>query len=91
MTSMTLDYPARLVYTSPRGQPLLMGTTQACIMKEIMCSGLTTVGAYRTKDTATSEAVVLCRKNTEITLVAYLKLTKHSVISAGDTNPTRLY
>lgn len=51
MTSMTLDYPASLVYTTPRGQSLLMGTTQACIMKEIMCSSCqTTIVAYRYKE-----------------------------------------
>lgn len=50
MTSMTVDYPARLVYTTPRGHSFLRGTTQACIMKDIMCSCLTTVVAYRYKD-----------------------------------------
>lgn len=49
MTSMTVDYPARDVYTGPRGYLFLWGTTQACIMKDIMCSCLTIAIAYRYK------------------------------------------
>lgn len=50
MTSMPVDYPARLVFIALRGHSFLMGTTQACIMKDIMCSCLTTVVAYRYKE-----------------------------------------
>lgn len=50
MTSMAVDYPARLVHTAPRGYSFLSRTTQACIMKYIMCTCLTTLVAYRYKD-----------------------------------------
>lgn len=50
MTSMTVDYPARLVCSVFRGNSFLRGTTQACIMKDIMCSCLTTAVAYRYKE-----------------------------------------
>ena len=50
MTSMTVDYPTRLVFTAPRGRSVLMGTTQACIMRDIMCSCLTAVVAHRYKE-----------------------------------------
>lgn len=49
MTSMTLDYPARLVYIAPR-HLFLMGRIRACIVKDIMCSCLTTVVAHRYKE-----------------------------------------
>lgn len=50
MTSMAVDYPVGLVYTAPRGYSFLCRTTQACIMKDIMCSCLTTLVAYRYKE-----------------------------------------
>lgn len=75
MTSMTVDYPTRLVYTTPWGHTFLMGTTQACIMKDIMCSCLTTVVAHRYKEyySATSSTahapkqLGLVKENTKLT------------------------
>lgn len=47
---MTVDYPARLFVHCPRRYLCLRRTTQVCILKDIMRSGLTMVVAYKYKE-----------------------------------------